>query len=373
MDKRIDALDALRAFAALGVILLHVAALNSVKLPPVYSAIVPYLGLGVEMFFTLSAFCLCLGYYGKLDDGAAAARFFKRRFLRIAPLFYALIPVWSVIMLMKFNQPVSAWSILLNVTFLFNLDPNSSGIVWAGWSIGAEMLFYLAFPLCACYLTSIKRAALAALVSVALSIAFRSYSEVALNHSFAQQNIIGVFPFFLAGIVAFHACRNLLKRPEATQKAIGHWLLIATFLWWGLLSYLGVVNVQIFGTQSYPYLFGIGFPLLIMSQVLAPIYAISNPLTVYLGVRGYSIYLLHPIAVLFTMPFVQTVIYSNGVKSPEAVPLLLSWLLVSLITIAGSIITYRWIEVPFYSLSRGKVLAPSTDSIPAVSMATPNS
>jgi peptidoglycan/LPS O-acetylase OafA/YrhL len=364
VDKRIEALDALRAYAAGAVMLLHIFALNAIKLPDYLSGIVPHFGLGVELFFTLSAFCLCLGYFEKLQDGASIRRFLKRRFFRIAPLFYMLLPVWVAIMYFKFDQSFSPATMLLNATFLFNLVPGEqSGIVWASWSIGVEMLFYALFPLCVMFLTNTMISGIATAVAIILATQFKSVvSPLVSDASFVNMSFFTMLPFFLAGITAFHVWKRLLMLTERKQRLVGNALLLSVIGWWLLLAVSGLGSL---------YLIGAAFPVLILSQVVAPNYLISNPLTVYLGTRGYSLYLLHPIVVLGTMPFVQTVIYDNhNVGTQELTPLLLSWALVYCLTSTASIITYRWIEIPFYAFSSKRG---ASDSIPAVSIAAPNS
>jgi peptidoglycan/LPS O-acetylase OafA/YrhL len=86
-------LDALRAFAALSVLFAHF-----VWYPPRWLTIVPWAAFGVQLFFVLSGFLIT----GILLDGrkqveAGATRlwmlrqFYTRRFLRIFPLYYAVI------------------------------------------------------------------------------------------------------------------------------------------------------------------------------------------------------------------------------------------------------------------------------------------
>lgn len=65
--ERLDGMDALRAWAAVGVVVVHVYSLNRIVTPPAIAEVVNKFGLGVELFFALSAFCLAVGYFGKLS------------------------------------------------------------------------------------------------------------------------------------------------------------------------------------------------------------------------------------------------------------------------------------------------------------------
>jgi peptidoglycan/LPS O-acetylase OafA/YrhL len=68
------------------------------------------------------------------------------RLFRIAPLFYVLLG-YEVLRTWYLGGWTSPSLIVENALFLYNLDPsNAWGIVGAGWTIGAEMLFYVLFP-----------------------------------------------------------------------------------------------------------------------------------------------------------------------------------------------------------------------------------
>jgi peptidoglycan/LPS O-acetylase OafA/YrhL len=69
-------------------------------------------------------------------------------FLRIAPLFYAVLPIWLCVMWFKYHQAPNLTAIVANFTFLFGFIPGlHESIAWAGWSIGVEMIFYALLPL----------------------------------------------------------------------------------------------------------------------------------------------------------------------------------------------------------------------------------
>lgn len=106
---------------------------------------------GVQLFFFVSALTMC--YMWSLRNGEAhqVGKFYLRRFLRIAPLFWIAIPAY--LWLNRggdhwMQEGISLLQIVLTTAFLHGFRPDSiNAIVPGGWSIAVEMTFYLIFPL----------------------------------------------------------------------------------------------------------------------------------------------------------------------------------------------------------------------------------
>ncbi len=139
--RRILELDALRALAAINLVLFHFTHVYSVKFG--YSSPLgfewPYGAYGVEMFFILSGFVnsMSLLRRGKPVDFVAA------RMIRIIPVFMMVIiaNVW-ILQLAPMGEHVSTAQFLANMTLLPKvlgyecLDP-------VMWTLQVEMMFYL--------------------------------------------------------------------------------------------------------------------------------------------------------------------------------------------------------------------------------------
>lgn len=102
----------------------------------------------MPLFFVISAFSLFVSTTGRIDQPGWLNDFLTRRFMRIAPLFY-LVALWQAFALPMLVGGDTPWAkLLLSMTFLFNFMPAEYGsIVWAGWSVGVEMMFYIILPL----------------------------------------------------------------------------------------------------------------------------------------------------------------------------------------------------------------------------------
>lgn len=165
----IKALTGIRFFAALWVVLYHSTRHNMEILerhhPELLGLAKPFIAQGsrgVDLFFILSGFVLALNYLDQLGprwDLAKVARFLWMRLARVWPL-YAFIMVaagflmwfrataWDSVATRKLT-PGSFFEQFLMIQLWS--EEHTSGNSWAGpaWSLSAEWLAYLLFPLIA--------------------------------------------------------------------------------------------------------------------------------------------------------------------------------------------------------------------------------
>lgn len=283
-------IEALRAYAAIAIILFHVVWIAGFDPPQALMAIKRHAALGVPLFFAVSAFSLAYGYEGRLGGQGAVRDFYLRRLFRIAPLYYAsclariavvLGPGWAL------SHPMD---IVLAATFLFNLSPaHVEGIALASWSIGVEMLFYLVFPwviALARDLTSALKLTLAACV-VAWLFAVRT-GEIT---GFVQHGILFNLPYFGAGLVAyrlFSLRQDLPFWPLALFAAAA-----SAFLMW-LVDPWSVALGRAGDAAVYQMAWTIPIVAACLAMASNPSAVVSNPVTRWLGKVSFSLYLAHP-------------------------------------------------------------------------------
>ena len=77
--SRLAAVDGLRAFAALWVVLFHIRAFSGGRLPPGLDTFARSGSTGVSLFLVLSGFCLFLPYSGGRSHRFQSRSFFRRR------------------------------------------------------------------------------------------------------------------------------------------------------------------------------------------------------------------------------------------------------------------------------------------------------
>jgi peptidoglycan/LPS O-acetylase OafA/YrhL len=157
-DARVATLDAGRAVAIVGVIVVHLA-LFMPALPAWLQALADMGQYGVQLFFVISAVTIMLTLEAETkrfgnDRPLLAWRFYVKRFFRIAPLYYVAIAVYSLgnHLAGRFGTQVTAphgmADVLANIVFVHAWVPGAvNSVVPGGWSIGVEMCFYLFAPL----------------------------------------------------------------------------------------------------------------------------------------------------------------------------------------------------------------------------------
>lgn len=91
---RYDNINALRAISAIGIAMMHYLA-NLKQTPDmgwIGSILIPWFTQFVFLFFIISGFGLCCGYYERIKTGAITPNdFYAKRYKRILPFFALLI------------------------------------------------------------------------------------------------------------------------------------------------------------------------------------------------------------------------------------------------------------------------------------------
>lgn len=101
---------------------------------------------GVGFFFLLSGFVLA--WSARTDD--SAPRFWRRRFFKIYPNHLVTFIAALVLLTVVARESIESWRAVLNLLLLQSWFPameTSLTLNTVSWSLSAELLFYLCFPL----------------------------------------------------------------------------------------------------------------------------------------------------------------------------------------------------------------------------------
>jgi peptidoglycan/LPS O-acetylase OafA/YrhL len=328
---RLHYLDSMRGLAALYVVFFH-AYFVPIPQPQIASTsflhFVKFGGSGVFLFFIISGFSLSLTFGRHERTPAPVISYGVSRFFRIAPLFYFVTIITLIYRFVAMGKPPALWTILVNLTFLFNLFPNHVqwGIASASWTIGVEMLFYAAFiPLVK---SPIRVQAVALVASV---VAFSVLCNF-VTFDYARFSFIGYFPMFILGMWSFELLEKL--RPAKHAGMIGIALMIA-----------GVATLGAEAATRDPVLnfvlripIAVSYCAVLIGAGLATPAALELPALRYAGKTGFSLYLLHPLLIMSLNGPLQTIIARAGYTG------LVVTIFVILIPLAY--LTYRLIELP---------------------------
>ena len=166
----IFSLEGLRAVAALGVVLTHVAFQTGVDPGGALGSLLARFDFFVAVFFALSAFLLWRRH--RTDrTGRQVGRYYLNRLGRILPAY--LVCVVAVVLLLPDAATMSGIQIALNLTLtqIYHPDGLAPGLTHL-WSLSVEMAFYLVLPLIALTVGRLPRRArvLVFVVAAALSL-----------------------------------------------------------------------------------------------------------------------------------------------------------------------------------------------------------
>ena len=330
-------LDFLRGLAIVGVLAIHVS-----QAFPSGLRIVDFVfssgWVGVNVFYFVSALTMCLMWTQRDGESHPARKFYIRRFLRIAPLFWLAIPLYLALNGTgpSYDAPdgIGPMQVTLTALFLHGFWPDSiNSVVPGDWSIAAEMTFYVVFPFVIASFGSRRHLylALAILINLfnvcvfkpqayAFFVAHYGSGHEAFVWNALHLSFMNQLPIFLAGCALFFALRDGFAKSDA-----------AMFVGWIVLAF--VANRE---TISHE------FNYLIINLVLAAFvfgcirFAIGwRPLEA-LGRNSYSMYLSH-FAVIHVLH--QLWPLADGLAS-----LLIAAALTALVSYLVSIATYSLIE-----------------------------
>ncbi|MCB0876812.1 MAG: acyltransferase [Solirubrobacterales bacterium] len=154
--QRFPLFDSLRGLAAISILLVHVAIFTDGFGDDAVGRIVAHLDIGVPFFFLLSAFLLYRPFVASRREHRARGRFdtyAERRFLRIAPAYWAVLTIAAVVPGMAGAFSGNWWvyyGLLQNYPVYTPdgtcaVDPFRCAIPPA-WSLSIEVFFYVLLP-----------------------------------------------------------------------------------------------------------------------------------------------------------------------------------------------------------------------------------
>jgi peptidoglycan/LPS O-acetylase OafA/YrhL len=295
-------LDALRAFAVLGVLVYHYA--------PTTKSVAPLGPYGVRLFFVLSGF-LITGILLRGDTGdrlRTLRQFYARRFLRIFPAYYLVLFVAAALAVPGIRAGLGWHAIYLsNYWFIFHdwHSPNYAGHLW---SLAVEEQFYIVAPMVVLFAPR-RHLTRILLVAAAAAIAYRAGAFAAgLNNATPSVATVDCLDSLgLGSLLAVTRSQGLSDRWTRWALSIGVLLLavsisasqmfnhgFSTNVLVFRYAYKGMLDLQAVTQDTAIALIGVwlvagasrGFRGL-AGKVLS-----SSPL-VYLGTISYGVYLYH--------------------------------------------------------------------------------
>jgi peptidoglycan/LPS O-acetylase OafA/YrhL len=295
--ERYAYIDSLRGLAILGVLLAHISHYSNISYP-LWLQLLTAIDVGprgVQLFYVVSAFTLCMSFSKRLHrEKHAVLNFYIRRFFRIAPLFYLAVIyyLWQQGYWNGNPMHFSLLNILTTVTFTNGVSSLwINNIVFGGWSIAIETTFYLLLPLFFYKLRTFRIAFIGTIITSLAMQALRLYllSLPVISSSGDMQTYTFEFfpsqlPVFLIGMTLFFLmyediASRFKKKLQLFLSALFVVIILQTFL-----------PVKLIAGQ---YIYGLLFAILLFVLSRKPYKILVNPVTVYIGKISFSLYLCH--------------------------------------------------------------------------------
>jgi exopolysaccharide production protein ExoZ len=337
MGSTIQGIQYLRALAAIMVALFHFQGLVGPELDLSMGA------KGVDIFFVISGFVIAHAHRQDLvartsGPGQAWRQFMLKRLIRIVPLYWLTLCctlgylAWRAI---PFSAP---WKDFLFIPQTSAIDPRQIYPAFTpGWTINAEMFFYLLFSLAVAW-PRLRYALLALLCGL---VAAGQWVHFDVSQVYARFYTHATFAGFILGVLlaqVFHHHDQLGRR-------------LPVWLSWGLLlgGFAGLYAVRMQDGSLWPSLFA----LCIVAGTIYALQSVHSPLWHQLGDATYAIYLFH----LYAVPMARWLLRQIGVlDTPGPFWMAVRLSVCVLIICASGWAVHRWVERPVLAFLRQRLL-----------------
>ena len=368
-SQHIRALTGVRFFAALWVVVYHCTRHNRAILVEhhadaheIFSPLTSAGVRGVDLFFMLSGFVLALNYMDRLGgrlEVRATLRFLWLRLARIWPLYMLVIVGAGLLRIIRHDlwdsagtNPVT-WTNLLRQGLMVQqwFPPDRGPTSWVGpaWSLSAEWLAYLLFPVLVLVVARFHRRMrartlllLAALTMVPLVVGIVMRGSMAGNVW-----ILRILCEFTTGMLLCAAASRLRLTPRVRQVAgIGALVSVAAVVAW--LYAVRVLGAEFYWSASVVVLFA---PLIFFLAIgTGPLHdVLAGRALVLGGGLSYALYLVHsPMLNLF-----RDVTEFTGVFYLEPRMRVYAELMFIPVMVLAAYLLYRFFEEPVRKLMRG--------------------
>lgn len=351
--SRLYVLDGLRFFAAVMVVGWHLVAGNAARawqaapadlFGPVWS-VSRYGWLGVELFFLISGFVICMSSWGR-----TVGEFAISRIVRLYPAYWVAVLLTAALLALfpLYQEPLSTVDTLANLTMVQELM-NVPDLDLSYWTLLVELNFYVLFAIVVARGLTYKRV-------VVFCLAWTAAALVAMGFG-GQLALIMVSryaPYFIAG-VAFY----LIKRFSGSM------------LLWGIVGSSWVIALVRLKTEIAGYPVGFRYAAVIVTFFFLLMGAVATgkldwvkwPWVATMGLLTYPLYLLHQVIGLTVIKAIHQYI-DPWVLLPSVVLalMLLAWLMHLLVERPGSRLLKRGLQRSLEQLRR----APGLDRRPRV-------
>lgn len=345
-QNRIYALDGLRAFAIISVMLCHSSLFFmpiDLNIGSIHFENLLYNGWsGVDLFFVLSGFLITSQLLGKSSSPQSIKKFYIKRFFRIAPAYYTvLLFVAPIRAFSKFSPDtfsIADWMVsgLLYYLFLQDFISTPEKIDDVFWTIPVEIHFYMLCPILIYFLCKTDKTSIQIVSITLFFILYLTFKYISAIQIFAYQsapselyfeNFYSKFYYSLDGLLGGFFCAFLWHNKKISHFFNIHFISY-TLILTGVLMYIALGLPE--NIRQAPI-----FPLkLIVISVLHTLAfcfillgvvgnnnkiskTLSHPILKFIATLSYCLYLTHFLTyifqeriLLYTLPMTKNITFS---------------------------------------------------------------
>lgn len=335
-SRRLQAIEVMRGVACGWVLLFHALTnFEPEQLHPLLRGLRHVTGLGwlgVHMFFAISGWCIAERLAAAWRRGEPALGFLRERALRIFPTYWAALALSFALRVaaVPFNTATLASSFptggrgWLADLLLLNPYLGTTATIIISWSLVYELGFYL---IGAGALLLRQRGIPSATIA---AMGFGLCLWPLFGWNFAPTYVLGLWPDFFAGVLAWWAARATTLAPKWSATAGLAVLLALDAFWPG--GYGALARLAAIGTAVALWFF-------FARDDGTPASGLARRLG-WFGTFSYSLYLIH-LAVLSPLTNL-----ARRFVAPTGLPFVLVWVAVVGLSGAAGWALYRWVEAP---------------------------
>lgn len=320
----------------------------------------------IDLLFTLSGLLITGILIETKEDPLYFRKFYMRRILRIFPLYYLLILLFSIYVFAISSHPEVFAYFKSNIVYFLTYTQNwyyiHDGLPPAGhlnhtWSLAVDEQIYIVWPFLIWLCKTPKQLIYLTITTILFSFLYRIGYNIYIDHVGSIHPYPSFFNTFcrLDSFATGSLLYCLLRfKPEfLTAKIMGFVFFLSLFLLmalcWGDHSfeltgyYMRNYGYTIAGIHfSTWFYFGVKNNFQILNKLF------GNKFLVYTGKISYSLYVFHWFLLILLLPRISNLLISlTGINS-----MLISITICFIVTFLISILSYEYFEKPIIKLKR---------------------